>query len=109
MLYILHVDSIEGVRPLRVIGTDKVDDFIRKHPDSDGWLKSWLAEARSGKWQSPNEIKKRYKSASVLDDKRVIFNVKGNNYRMEIQVSYKNQIVVIKRIGTHAEYNRWDS
>ena len=94
---------------MRVIGTDRIDEFIRKHPDSGGWLKPWLAEARSGKWQSPIDIKKRYKSASILENNKVIFNVKGNSYRMEIQVSYKNQIVVIKRIGTHAEYNRWDS
>lgn len=93
---------------MRVIGTDKIYEFILNHPDSDGWLKSWLAEAQSGKWQSPNDIKERYRSASILDDNGVIFNVRGNKYRMEIQVSYKNQIVVIRRIGTHAEYDRWD-
>jgi mRNA interferase HigB len=94
---------------VRVIGTDRIDEFIRKHPDSEGWLKSWLAEARSGKWQSPTDVKKRYKSASILENNRVIFNVKGNTYRMEIQVSYKNKVVVIKRIGTHGEYDRWDT
>lgn len=92
---------------MRVIGTDKIFEFIRKHPDSDEWLKSWLAEARHGKWQRPSDIKERYKSASILDDNRVIFNVKGNKYRMEIQVAYKNQIVHIRQLGTHAEYNRW--
>jgi mRNA interferase HigB len=93
---------------VRVIGTDKIYEFILNHPDSGGWLKSWLAEAQSGKWQSPNDIKERYRSASILDDNGVIFNVRGNKYRMEIQVSYKNHIVVIRRIGTHAEYDRWD-
>jgi mRNA interferase HigB len=68
MLYILHVDSIEGVRPLRVIGTDKVDEFIRKHPDSDEWLKAWLAEVQHGRWQRPSDIKERYKSASILEN-----------------------------------------
>ncbi|MDO9351411.1 MAG: type II toxin-antitoxin system HigB family toxin, partial [Deltaproteobacteria bacterium] len=53
---------------MRVIGTDKIDEFIRKHPDSEGWLKSWLAEARSRKWQSPKDIKERYKSASILEN-----------------------------------------
>jgi mRNA interferase HigB len=92
---------------VRVIGTDKIGEFIRKHHDSEVWLKSWLAEARSSEWQGPNDIKERYKTASILDNNRVIFNVKGNNYRMEIQVSYKNKVVAIKRIGTHAEYDRW--
>jgi len=71
-------------------------------------LRAWLAEARNGKWQSPSDIKARYKSASILDENRVIFNVNGNNFRMEIQVSYKNKALIIKRIGTHAEYDRWD-
>ena len=94
---------------MRVIRTDKMGEFIRKHADSKDWLKVWLAEARSGEWQSPNDIKSRYNSASILDDNRVIFDVRGNNYRMEVQVSYKNKIIVIKRLGTHAEYDRWDT
>lgn len=91
---------------MKVIGTDKIDEFIRKHADSKGWLETWLAESRSGEWQSPNDIKARYNSASILHDNRVIFNVRGNNYRMEVQVSYKNKVIVIKWLGTHAEYDR---
>ena len=94
---------------MRVIGTDKIDEFIRKHMDSKGWLEAWLAEARSGEWQTPNDIKAHYNSASILDENKVIFNVKGNNYRMEVQISYKNKVIAIKRLGTHAEYNRWDT
>lgn len=94
---------------MRVIGLDKIDEFIRKHADTEHWLKAWLAEARSGEWRTPSDIKSRYKSASIRDENRVIFNVRGNNYRMEVQVSYKNKIIIIKRLGTHAEYNRWDS
>ena len=94
---------------MRVIGTDKINKFMQKHADSKDWLKAWLAETRSGEWQSPNDIKTRYNSASFLSNNRVIFNVKGHNHRMEVQVSYKNKIVVIKRLGTHAEYDRWDT
>ena len=94
---------------MRVIGVDKIDEFIGKHADSKGWLEAWLAEARSGEWQSPNEIKARHRSASILNDNRVIFKVKGNTYRMEVQVSYKNKVIAIKRVGTHAEYDRWDT
>ena len=93
---------------MRVIGTVKIDEFIRKHADSMGWLQAWLAEVRSGEWQSPNDIKALYKSASILNDNRVIFNVKGDTYRMEVQVSYNNNVIAIKRLGTHAEYDRWD-
>lgn len=94
---------------MRIIGIKKIGKFKRKHSDSRGWLEAWLAEARSGEWQSPSDIQERYNSASFLDDNRVIFNVRGNNYRMEVHISYKNKIIVIKRLGTHAEYNRWDT
>lgn len=93
---------------MRVIGIEKIDGFMRKHSDSKDWLEAWLAEARSAEWQTPNDIKGRYNSASILDDNRLIFNVKGNNYRMEVQVSYENKVVLVKRLGTHAEYDRWE-
>ena len=93
---------------MKVIGTKKIDEFIRKHADSAGWLQAWLAEANSFDWQSPNDVKLRYSSASILDDNRVIFNVSGNKYRMEVQIAYKNKAIAIKRLGTHAEYDRWN-
>jgi len=94
---------------MKVIGTNKIDEFIRKHTDSKNWLQAWLAETRSREWQSPVDVKLRYKSASILGDNRVIFDIKGNRYRMETQVSYKMKVVFIKRLGTHAEYSRWDT
>jgi len=93
---------------MTVIGTDKIEEFMLMHADSASWFKAWLAEARNAEWKSPMDIKSRYRSVSILDSNRVIFNVKGNSYRMEIQVSYNNKVVAIKRIGTHAEYDRWD-
>ncbi len=94
---------------MKIIGTDKIHEFIEKHTDSKSWLETWLAEIRTVEWRNPNDIKARYTSASILNDQRIIFNVKGNKYRMEIQVSYKNKAIAIKRLGTHAEYDRWDS
>lgn len=94
---------------MRIIGSEKIDKFIKKHVDSKNWLEAWLAEARSGEWQGPNDIKARHISASILDNNRVIFNVKGNAYRMEVQVSYKNKVIAIKRLGTHPEYDRWEN
>lgn len=94
---------------MRVIGIDRIHEFMGKHTDSQEWLKAWLAEARSAEWRGPKDIKARYRKASILKDSKVIFDVKGNKYRMEIQVSYKNKVVVVKRIGTHGEYDRWDT
>lgn len=94
---------------MRVAGTEKIYEFIRKHTDAAGWLTTWLAEVRNAHWNGPIDVKSRYRSASILDENRVIFNVCGNKYRMEVQVAWKNKALSIKRLGTHAEYDRWDT
>ncbi len=92
---------------LHVLGIKKIHDFMQKHTDSKEWLEAWLAEARKTEWRGPSDIRDRYTSASFIEDCIVIFNVKGNNYRMEVEVLFERQIVYIRRIGTHAEYDRW--
>ncbi|WP_257293867.1 type II toxin-antitoxin system HigB family toxin [Endozoicomonas sp. YOMI1] len=69
-------------------------------------MDAWREEARSAKWTSFHDIKERYRSANHIADKRVIFNIKGNDYRLVVQVSYRNGIVVIEWVGTHAEYDK---
>ena len=93
---------------MKVTGTNKIRDFVGKHTDSKNWLTAWLAEARTAEWKGPNDIRERYSSASFLEYNIVIFNVKGNSYRMEIQVSFTTQTVYVRRIGTHREYDRWE-
>ncbi|MCH9046388.1 MAG: type II toxin-antitoxin system HigB family toxin [SAR324 cluster bacterium] len=92
---------------MKVIGLGKVYKFMAIHTDAKKWLTAWVAEAKSANWTKPLDIKHRYSSASILADNCVIFNVKGHSYRMEIQVAYKTGHVFIKRLGTHAEYERW--
>ena len=92
---------------MRVIGLKIIEDFVEQHADVRNQLYAWVGEARDANWETPNEIKARYASASFLDDNRVIFNIKGVKYRLEVKVNYKNQIVLVKRLGTHAEYSKW--
>jgi len=92
---------------LKVIGTGKIDAFIKRYADASDWLLLWLAEAKSAQWSSPNDVKMRYRSASIIDGSTIIFDVKGNKYRMEVNISFKTQTLFINRIGTHAEYNKW--
>lgn len=82
-------------------------EFGRSHADVTLQLSAWLAEAEDAEWTAPNDIKSRYESASFLSDNRVVFNIKGNRYRMEAKIDYKRQIVLVKRIGTHSEYDKW--
>lgn len=80
---------------------------MKKHAPACGPLSAWLAEAESSAWATPQDIKNRYRSADFLSSNRVVFNIGGNKYRLVVMVRYVGGIVLIDRVGTHAEYNRW--
>ena len=92
---------------MQVVGQNTLDKLSRRHSDVRGQVESWLAEVEEAKWRTPNDIKARYAHASFLADNRVVFNLKGNSYRLDTKVDYKLQIVLVVRAGTHAEYLRW--
>ena len=91
---------------MTLTGRNRLVQFIKKHGDARSWINNWLAEAEDAIWKSPNDIKSRYSSASILQENTVIFNVKGGAYRLEASVSYKNSVVSVMWIGTHAEYDK---
>ena len=91
---------------MRVIDRKTIDSFIRKHSDAKSSIESWHQEALDACWKNTMDIKNRYASASFLGDNYVIFNIKGNSYRLVTKVAYKQQTVLIKWIGTHAEYSK---
>ena len=72
-------------------------------------LKAWYEEATSASWSKPADIKAQYRSASVLKNRRVVFNIKGNDYRLIVAIAYKLQIVYVKFVGTHKEYDAVDA
>ena len=80
--------------------------ICRKHPDCRKWVTNWLVDANASRWQTPQNVKDRYPSASLLADNVVIFNVRGNEYRMVTHIAYKTGVVAVKWIGTHAEYEK---
>ena len=92
---------------MKVLGRKIVTDFKKKHADARTQLDAWIAEADEAIWSCQHDIKERYATASFLSGNRVIFNIKGNAYRLEVLVSYESSIVLVKRIGTHAEYDKW--
>ena len=94
---------------MRVIAKRTLLDFWKKHADSEQQLKAWYNEAEQAEWKSPNDIKKDYPSASILEDNRMVFNIKGNNYRLIVRINYKYGVVWIRFIGTHAEYDKVDA
>lgn len=94
---------------MRVIAVSTLRTFWEKHPDAEQPIKAWLEEARKAKWTQPSDIKANYGSASILKNRRVVFNIKGNDYRLIVAIAYKLSIVYIKFIGTHKEYDAVDA
>ena len=80
-----------------------------RHEDAEDALKAWLADAEKVEWKSPNDITASYANTSILGDSRVCFNIKGSRYRLIVKIIYKAQVVYVKFIGTHAEYNKIDA
>jgi mRNA interferase HigB len=72
-------------------------------------LKSWVDEVKKAIWRQPADIKDHYRSASVLKNRRIVFNIKGNDYRLVVSVAYRYQAGYVKFIGTHAEYDGIDA
>jgi mRNA interferase HigB len=93
---------------MQVLGRDKLVQFSARHGAAKAYLDAWFSEVSSKSciWHTPHDIKQRYASASFLADNRVIFNIKGNNYRLVVKVRYQNGLVVIEWVGTHAEYDK---
>lgn len=91
---------------MRIISTAKIIDYYTKHPDAEQPLKAWVAEVKKANWQSTQDIKAQYASASFLANRRVVFNIKGNDHRLIVAVAYRLGAVYIKFIGTHAEYDK---
>ena len=90
---------------MKVLDRGLLERFCRKHTDVRGWIENWLADVESTAWTTPQDIRRRYASASFLPEGVVIFNVKGNAYRLEVTVAYRTGVVVIDWIGTHREYD----
>ena len=102
----LFLLSLKKNNHLRVVAKKILRDFWEIHGDCEQQLKSWFQEASTAEWKNPNQIKLDYPSASILNDNRIVFNIKGNNYRLIVKVTYEYQMIWIRFIGTHAAYDK---
>ena len=89
-----------------MIAKSTLRDFWITHNDCEEQLKSWFNEAEKSNWISPNEIKMDFPSVSILQGNRVVFNIKGNSYRLIVKINYKVGVAWIRFIGTHGEYDK---
>lgn len=91
---------------MRIIAKKILREFWENHSDCEQQLKAWFQEASKAEWTTPNEIKSEYPSASIVGNDRIVFNIKGNAYRLIVKINYDYQMIWIRFIGTHAEYDK---
>jgi mRNA interferase HigB len=92
---------------MRLLGTDILVDFVQRYPDARSALSAFEAEVEQAGWANPSELKGRYPRASFVGGENVVFDIRGGNYRLHARVNYAFQIVIVVRLGTHSEYDRW--
>lgn len=93
---------------MRVIAFKTIKEFFQKseNADSEAALRAWYHDAKVATWSNSNELKQQYKNASIIGDGRVVFNIKGNDYRLVVAIDYEFQVIFIRFIGTHAHYDK---
>lgn len=90
---------------MRVIAVSTLRDFWMKHPQAETPLRSWFADASRADWKNPADIKAAHRNASFVSSNRVVFNIKGNDYRLIVAVHYNRGMMYIRFVGTHTEYD----
>lgn len=97
---------------MRVISKRTLREFWeseRKHAVAKSSLEAWHTEAEAADWKDPAGVKAQYRSASILKNGRVVFNIKGNDYRLIVSINYQAHIIFICWVGTHKEYDKIDA
>lgn len=89
---------------MKVNGRNVLDEFGRKHADVVKQINIWLHYVEDAQWEKPLDLKRLFPKASILSGNRVIFDLKGTHYRLEVKINYTAKVVLVKRMGTHAEY-----
>ena len=93
---------------MRIIALKTLRTFWEQHPDARQALQAWYDDAQRAQWRTPADIKNVYRNASFVGNNRVIFNIKGNDYRLVVAINYRQGIVYIRFIGSHQAYDRID-
>lgn len=93
---------------MRIIKEKTLKDYceLKKYKQAEESLKAWFYEVRNTNWKSSSELKSKYRNASIISSKRVVFNIKGNNFRLIVDIEYKLGIVFVVWFGTHKEYDK---
>jgi mRNA interferase HigB len=92
----------------RIFSKSTLIAFWNKHPETEQYVKTWYDSVLKADWQTPNDVKKTFGSASILKRNGVVFNIKGNKFRLIAKINYEKQWLFILFVGTHNEYDKID-
>ncbi len=90
---------------MRILSRGTLKKFFEEYPTAEQSLLAWADETENTTWETPQQLKEQYKNASILSDKRVVFNIKGNDFRLIVDIEYKFSLVFVIWIGTHKDYD----
>jgi mRNA interferase HigB len=93
---------------MRIIAKRTLREFWERYPEAKEPLLAWYREVEKQDWDRPADVKAKYGGASIVGDNRVVFNIKGNDYRLVVKINYPYRVVYIRFVGTHAEYDAID-
>ncbi len=94
---------------MRVIALRALREFWEERPDARPSLEAWYSDVREAEWRTSAEIKQVYRNASIIGDNREVFNIKGNGYRLVVAIQYEHDIVFVRFVGTHRDYDHIDA
>lgn len=94
---------------MRIISKRRLREFWERHANAEEPLLAWYREVVNEDWDSPAKVKDKFRNASMVGDNRVVFNIKGNDYRLVVRINYPGRIVYVRFVGTHAEYDAVDA
>jgi mRNA interferase HigB len=94
---------------MRIIAKKTIREFWEAYPDSEQSLKSWYQEVSRAEWKNPHQVKQHFSTVSILGERRAVFNICGNRYRLIVEIDYTKSWVFVRFIGTHKTYNKVDA
>jgi mRNA interferase HigB len=93
---------------MRIVAKSTLREFWKRFPDAEEPLLAWFREVEKEDWSRPSHVKEKYRNASFVKGNRVVFNIKGNDYRLVVKINYPYRMLYVRFVGTHAEYDKID-
>lgn len=94
---------------MRIFSKSTLRKFWEIHPEAEQYLRTWFETATNAAWETPNDVKQSYAHASILKNNRIVFNIKGNDFRLIVSVNFEKQWIFVRFIGTHLAYDKIDA